>query len=349
MLFPDHGSALFCLRVEKGLHNLQDAVNPAPDNIGQAAAVPETADQKREQKIQAVPETSHPAAAKRNVDIIAKPGGEGDVPTAPKFPDGEGKIGVLEVGHKLDAEKSGTADGDVRVAGKVAVDLDGKHHRGDDEDKAHIAVGIVVHFVHHCGENIRNHQFFEIPPGHQFQPVGHVFVVKTALRFQLRQEGVRPSDGAGQKLREEGDKEGVIAEMPLRLTFSPVYVDEIPHRLEEIEGNACGQQDFYRQRLHGQASRVNQGVQSVDHGRAQFEDKKNAHKGQDAAKQTAPFGRFVRRPFQTQGQHIGEHGGKQEQKPVSHMQVHIEDIACRQQENPSVFARYNMIQDKSRK
>lgn len=183
MLFSDDGNAPPCFRIEKCLQNLQNTVNPAPDDIGQAAAVPETADQKGEKEIQAVTEAVHPITAEGNVHIIAKPGGEGDMPAAPELPDGEGKIRVLEIGHKLYAEKPCTADGNVRVAGEVAVYFDGEHHRGDDKDKAHIAVRIVVHLVHHCGEDIRDHQFFEISPGHQFQPVGHIAVIKKTFLF----------------------------------------------------------------------------------------------------------------------------------------------------------------------
>lgn len=107
--------------------------------------------------------------------------------------------------------------------------------------------------------------------------------------------------------------------MPLRLAFSPVYVDQVSHGLEEIEGDPGRQQDLYGQGLHGQPSRINQRVESFDHRRSQFEDEKNAYKGPNSAKQAAPFGAPVLRFFQTQSQRVGEQGGKKEQKTIGRM------------------------------
>ena len=103
---------------------------------------------------------------------------------------------------------------------------------------------IVVHFVYGSGEDVRDHQFFEIPPRHQLQPVGHTFIIKAPFLFELRQKRVRPAYGTGKQLREKGDKEGMIAKVPFRVNFPSVNVDKIPHGLKEIERNARGQQDF---------------------------------------------------------------------------------------------------------
>ena len=181
MFFTDHRNASSCFGVDKGFQNLQDTVNTAPEKEGQTAAVPEAADQKGEKKIQAVPKTSRPAAAKRNIHIIPKPGGQGDVPAAPELPDRKGKVGISEIGCKLHAKEPRTADGDIRIAGKITVNLDGEHHRGNDKDEPNIAVGIVVYLVHHRGKDVGDYQFLKIAPGHQFEPVGHVFIIKAAL------------------------------------------------------------------------------------------------------------------------------------------------------------------------
>ena len=107
--------------------------------------------------------------------------------------------------------------------------------------------------------------------------------------------------------------------MPLGFAFSPIYVDQIAHRLEEIERHACGQQNLYGQRMHGQPSCLRQRIEPVDYGRAQLEYKENTHKRQDAAEKTAFFTGAVGGFFKAEGQKIGEGCGKKEQKAVGHM------------------------------
>lgn len=252
--------SLPAFRVQENLGDLQKAVESTPQKIGQAATVPETADQKGEKEIQAVPPFGHPVAAKRNIDIIPKPGGQGNMPAAPEFPDGESQVGAFKICHQFDAKKPCAADGDVRVAGKVTVNFDGEHDRHDDKDKTDIAVRVVVDLVDHYSENVRDHQLFKITPGHQLEPVGRVFIVEASLRFELRQKGSCAADGACQKLREEGDKEGVVAEVPLRPDFSLIDVDQIAHGLEKVKGNTRGQQDFHGQGVQCKTPGVDQGV-----------------------------------------------------------------------------------------
>ncbi len=320
----------------------------APEDVGQTAAVPEAAHQKGEEEIQAAPPLRHPVAAERDVDIVPEPGGQGDMPAAPKFLDGKGEVWAFEVNRKLYAEKLCTADGNVRIPRKIAVDFDSEHHRDNDKHKAHIAVCIVVNFIHRGGEHIRDHQLFKISPGHQLEAVGHIVVIKAPLLFELGQQDVRPAYGACQKLGKKGDEEGVVTQMPLCLDFPFIHINQISHRLEEIEGNACGQQDFHGQRLHGQAAGIDETVDLADDGSAQLKDQKDAHKGHNAAKQADPLFRLQRGLFQTERQKVGQNGGAKQQKAVSHMQIHVKGIACRQQENPSKSDRHDMIQDKSR-
>ena len=268
------------------------------------------------------------------------------MPSAPEFPDRERKIRAFKVGHQLNAKKSGTSDGDVRIAGKITVDLDGKHQGNDDKDKAHIAVGVVVDLVHHHGKDIRDHQLLKISPGHQLQAVGHIVVVKSPFFFQLREKRIRPADGACQQLREERDEQGVVAEVALCTNFSLIDIDEISHGLKKIERDARRKQDPQGHGMYGEAACVDQGIQSVDGGASQLKNKEDADQGQNAGEQTAPFGPFIRCFLQTQGQEKGQRSGGKEQKPVSHMKIHIEGIACRQQENPAESGGHDMIQDK---
>ena len=155
----------------------------APDEEGQGTAVPEAADQKGDKQVETVADPPGAAAAQRDVNIVPKPSGEGDVPTAPKFLYGKGEVRTPKVCRQLHAEQSGTADGNVRIAGKVAVDLDGIHHGGDDKDQSHIAAAVVVHLVDGHGKGIRDHQFLKVSPSHLLQPVSCAVVVEAPFGF----------------------------------------------------------------------------------------------------------------------------------------------------------------------
>ena len=288
----------------------------------------------------------HPVAAEGNVDIVPKPGGQRNVPAAPKFFDGKRKVRALKVCCKLYAEKLCAADGDIRITGEITVDFNGEHHRNNDKYQSHIAIGIVVYFVYDIGEDIGDHQFFKITPCHQLETISHVFIIEAPLLFKLRQKRVRPAYGAGEKLREKGDEKGVVTEVPFCADFPFVNVDQISHRLEKIEGNAGRQQDFQSQWLQGEPSCADHGVDAVDGGSAQLKNQQDSHKGQDAAQKAEPFS--VRSLFQSQSQKIGKNRGKKEQKTVGGMQIHVKGIACCQQKNPSELDRHDMVQDEYR-
>ncbi len=110
------GDAVPCLWEQQRLRNLQQTVQTAPDDVGQAASVPEPAHQKCDHQIQAVTPFRHPVAAERDIDIVSEPCGERNVPAAPELLDRKGEVGAFEIGHQIDPEQLGTADGNIRVA-----------------------------------------------------------------------------------------------------------------------------------------------------------------------------------------------------------------------------------------
>ena len=75
----------------------------------------------------------HAAAAERDVDVVAKPGRERDVPAAPEVGRAVRDVGMVEVDDQLEAEPARHAAGDVRVGGEVGVDLDAEREDADPE------------------------------------------------------------------------------------------------------------------------------------------------------------------------------------------------------------------------
>ncbi|SPY04299.1 Uncharacterised protein [Neisseria meningitidis] len=64
-------------------------------------------------------------AAQRNIDIVANPSGQADVPSVPEVADVDGAKRRGKVFRQLEAEQHGQADDQIRVAGKVEKELEG--------------------------------------------------------------------------------------------------------------------------------------------------------------------------------------------------------------------------------
>lgn len=109
-----------------------EGVERSPDEEGPVGAVPEAAHQKDYEGVADAHHQGAAAASQRDVEVIAEPGGEGDVPPPPELCDVAREVGVGEVAHQVDAEEAGGTDGDVGVAGEVAVDL-----KGEEEGSQH--------------------------------------------------------------------------------------------------------------------------------------------------------------------------------------------------------------------
>ena len=105
----------------------------SPGEEGPVGAVPETAEQEDDEGVAYDFGLADAAAAEGDIDVVAEPGGEGDVPAAPELGDVAAEVGHVEVAPQADTEEFGAADGDVAIAGEVAVDLEGKEDGGKDE------------------------------------------------------------------------------------------------------------------------------------------------------------------------------------------------------------------------
>ena len=168
-MFPTSDFFAFSfLRIDKSLYHLQYAVDTAPQNIGEAASMPESAYKESDEQIQTVAPSRYSVTAKRNVDIVSEPCGERYVPPAPEFFDGKREIRTLEIRHQVDAEQSGTADRNIRIPGEIAVDFNGKHNGDNDKDESDVGVYVVIYFVDNAGKDVGNHKFLKISPGHEF-------------------------------------------------------------------------------------------------------------------------------------------------------------------------------------
>jgi hypothetical protein len=181
-------------------------------------------------------------APQGDIDVVAQPGGEGDVPAAPEVSEADGCIGKAEVVRESKAQTEGRSDRGDRVAGEVAEDLSTEGQRRDPGiDKAGDGLA-VIDLLHDRGkEAVGEHRFLKQTQGHQGQAEAQLIGCGLAGQLKLRNQFGGPHDGSGYQVRKERNKEGVIEEAARRRCTAEVDVQGVRHGGEGIERDADGQ------------------------------------------------------------------------------------------------------------
>ena len=115
----------------------QHALIDAPEHERPGRAVPEAADDHRQHQVAVERSRAAAAAAQRDVEVVAEPGREADVPAGPEVLRAGGEVGQVEVQGQLEAQALGDPPGRVGVAREVAVDLE---REGVDRQQRQAAV-----------------------------------------------------------------------------------------------------------------------------------------------------------------------------------------------------------------
>jgi hypothetical protein len=121
-------------------------VQQAPDSEGPGEAVPEAAQQHGDRQVD-VRHDLGALAGQRKVEIIAQPVGEADVPTAPEFGEIGAPIRPVEIRRQADSQQLRAAAGDVGIAGKVELQLQGVGVDRQQNFGAAIQLGSVEHAI----------------------------------------------------------------------------------------------------------------------------------------------------------------------------------------------------------
>src|SRR5438874_3734376 len=96
----------------------------APDDKRPGRAVPEPADQERQDQVAIKIDAALAQSAERNEDVIEQPVGKGDMPAPPEIAKAYGSIRRIEVRRQLETQQQRRSDSDIRVTGKVAIVLE---------------------------------------------------------------------------------------------------------------------------------------------------------------------------------------------------------------------------------
>ena len=114
------------------------------------------------------------AAAQRNVNVIANPRAERDVPPGPEIAEAGGSVGVVEIFGKAHAEHLGEAERDVGVAAEIEENAGGE--RGEKEPGLGGGEGEEILFVEREGDRevVGEQDFFAEPKGHALGAGGDI-------------------------------------------------------------------------------------------------------------------------------------------------------------------------------
>ncbi len=201
-----------------------------------------------------------PAAAERDIHIIRQPTGQRDVPAAPQLPCAAGEKRGAEVLRQADVQQQRAANGDIRIGGKITIELEREEHTG--HNIAHWrrggVDGVAKQNVDKLCQHVCQPQLFDKAPADQAQPPRKMPGPRGAARAQLREQIARALDRPRDKLREKADEQRVIAQMPFGLTAAAVHVDHIGKRLKGVKADADRQQNIHLEAVRGQARELEQ-------------------------------------------------------------------------------------------
>ena len=332
------------------LDQLSHAVDAAPQYERPVRAVPQAGDQERDQQVQPPPALPLAIAAERDVQVVAEPGGQRNVPATPEVADARRKIRRIEVLHQVEAEDLCRADRDHRVAAEVAVDLQRKRQRRQQQRHAAEGRVVVPDGVHEDRSPVGDDHLQEESPDHQDGALGHAFRVPQLLFVSvlyLGQQVFRTLDGSRHELREERHEQRVAQQVLLRLRVAAVHVDDVAQRLERVERDADGQQQV--QRAGGADGRKDH-VAVFEHGQdgqvehdAEREDGAVFRRALGADGNAQVVWGLVGRAGQRQAAHVGRQRACGHQRGILDVPRHIKNVAAGQKPGYAQFLRYNKI------
>ena len=201
--------------------------------------VPQTAQKKDRHRVQRAAHRAAARAAQRNVEIIGKPAGQADMPPVPEIAQRYSLIRMVKISAQPHTQQGGSPHRNIRIAGKIPVDLPGKQYGGQYGSGAGRCAGGCIDGVYKDRCCVGQQQLFakaaqDIQPSPAVRPAGRV--------AQLRQKIGAALNGPGHKLREKADKQRVVTKMTLRCQPAAVYIYDIAERLKGVEGDARRQQ-----------------------------------------------------------------------------------------------------------
>ena len=308
------------------------AVHRAPQHEFPLGAVPQAAQEHRQPEIQIGAPGAVPAAAQRNVQVVAEPGRQTDVPAPPEVARVQRDVRPVEVERDFIAQQQRRADGDVRIAGKIAVDL----HRVAVDRRQHLPTGVHFGQRKHAVDQIDRQEIgddhlLEQPGHNQPQRAAAFLLIQARLVVELRQQVGGAHDRPGDKLREEAHVQQVFVITVRRLQLAAIQVDDVAHHLEGVKADADGQDHVQPQPDRIEAEPLHR-LGNVDQEKVGvFENRQNAEVHRDRhGQQQLAFETMVGQRHRPAEEEI-QRRGKPDQQQERGIPIGVEEIRGGQQ------------------
>ena len=225
----------------RSLDNQKKAMVQAPDHKGPTGAMPEAAEKKNSDQVEIGTGRGSAGAAKWKVEIITKPGGQRDMPAPPKFPDGLGYIGIVEIFRKMKSKHPAKTNGHIRIPGKVIINLQGICQGPEPGQRSRQVMGRNrKEIVRTLAQDIGNQRLFGQSDNKTADTDGQVRAIGAPFMQPFCYIMVT-DNGSGDELGKKRDIQGYVNGILLHLNFAAIQVNHIGHGLEGKKGNTNGQ------------------------------------------------------------------------------------------------------------
>jgi len=267
-------------------------------------------------------------AADGEENVVAQPGGEGDVPAIPEFGGGEGEIGRAEVFGGVEAKQVREAAGDIGVAREVRQDLQGEAHRGGEGEFA-CRIRQVEDAADGGANAIGDDEFFEEAHHEQGPGFMEVFGFPDARRLDLRQEFLGAVHGTSGDLGEERHEEREPCQVTRGADDVARDVQHVGQFFQREEGESHGEEDAGEDRVGLNAHCGEFRAEGGDEESEIFEEGQHA----EIESETRPDEAVLLLGFfEGERDPIIAQRGKPQQERVPRMNPAVENVTRRQQD-----------------
>ena len=255
----------------------------APDDEHARGPMPYACDEHGGKVVEVGAQLSTAVAPQRDIDVVAKPGGEGDVPAVPKLREARGLVGEAEVVLQAETHQGGQSDRQVAIAREVAEDLHGESDHAHEALEARVVGGRVEDPVVVLGNVVGDDHLLDDAQENQPQAlVGQRAAWGQLVCMLLWDEYFGARDGSRHEEGEEGEVEGVFQQRRGGGKASAIDIDRVADGLEGVEGNAQWHEEF----AHGQVL-SHHGADGTDEGSRVLEVEKWQERDEDVGDEQA--------------------------------------------------------------
>src|SRR4030042_114086 len=163
------------------------------------------------------------------------------MPSPPEFGHRSGVKRPVEIVHETETHCLGGADGNIRITGKIAIDLNPEKESRCNKWNSGKLCWILINLVDDQRQFISDHYFLKKTPEHQFQSIHHPLVIISMLFIKLGEQISWSFDWPGHQLGIKRNIESKDSYVRFSLLVSPIDFNDITDPLKGIKRYANGQ------------------------------------------------------------------------------------------------------------